>query len=69
MDDSNDLTVQEYVAMSPNADVDAVNDVWTTERRKEFREVIDLNKDGTVTVKELEVRQHNHIFSKTPGFM
>lgn len=54
MDNSNDLTVQEYVAMPHDADVDALNDIWTVERRKEFREVIDLNKDGIVTVKELE---------------
>lgn len=53
-DNSNDITIQEYVALSPDTDVDKVNDIWVVARRDEFRNVIDLDKDGLVDVKELE---------------
>ncbi|XP_039257431.1 45 kDa calcium-binding protein-like [Styela clava] len=53
-DNSNDITVQEYVAMAPNADVDIVQDIWVASRREEFRKIIDINKDGKVGVEELE---------------
>lgn len=42
--------------MPENSDVDSVNDIWVRERRNEFREVIDADKDGIVTVEELEVK-------------
>lgn len=56
LDNNKALTVQEYVAMPENSDVDSVNDIWVRERRNEFREVIDADKDGIVTVEELEVK-------------
>lgn len=54
-DNSKDLSVQEYVAMGPDANVDSSDDVWVIERAKEFREVIDTDHDGRVTVEELAV--------------
>lgn len=32
-----------------------IDDDWVRERKKEFQEVIDANRDGIVTMEELEV--------------
>lgn len=32
-----------------------IDDEWVRERKKEFQEVIDANRDGIVTMEELEV--------------
>ena len=53
--------------MPPDTDVDAMGDVWTVERRKEFRDVMDRDKDGKVTVDELEVTE-TRIFKMLSNF-
>uniref|UniRef100_H2ZFS3 EF-hand domain-containing protein n=1 Tax=Ciona savignyi TaxID=51511 RepID=H2ZFS3_CIOSA len=49
------LTVQEYISVGSDVDVDTQDDDWAKERRTEFRNVIDQNSDGKVTKAELKV--------------
>jgi len=49
------LTIQEYISVGSDVDVDSQKDDWAVERRKEFRKVIDVDHDGKVTKLELEV--------------
>lgn len=53
------LTEEEFVAL-PRGQVDIGGEeqdrVWQDERRREFTQVIDLNKDGLVDETELKVR-------------
>ena len=57
-DEDNIITEDEFVAL-PLGEVDRAgfetDMVWQVERRKEFKEVIDLNKDGKVDEDELKV--------------
>nr|XP_026692286.1 45 kDa calcium-binding protein-like [Ciona intestinalis] len=48
------LTIQEYISVGSDVDVDTQDDDWAKERRNEFRNVIDQNKDGKVTKEELK---------------
>lgn len=41
--------------MSPDGESEANDEHWLAERRKVFREVIDINKDGIVNQAELKV--------------
>lgn len=41
--------------MSPDDKSEANDEHWLAERRKVFREVIDINKDGIVNEAELKV--------------
>ena len=61
IDHNNDGFVSENeFASLPPGDVDAgwgdTNKAWQEERRKEFRSVIDLDRDGKVTKDELKVK-------------
>ena len=51
--------MEEFVALPPgiSSDVNTAEEdaKWQNERRKEFNESIDLNKDGIVNLKELKV--------------
>jgi len=49
------LTIQEYISVGSDVDVDSQKDDWAVERREEFRKVIDVDHDGKVTKLELEV--------------
>ena len=53
------MTEKEFIALPPG-DVDPAfqesDRMWQEERRKEFRIVIDLDKNGIVTREELQVR-------------
>jgi len=54
------ITKEEFLTL-PRGEVDDMargeesNAVWLNERRKEFEEVIDLDKDGKVGLEELKV--------------
>lgn len=53
------LTLSEFISL-PVGTVDNqqgqdIDDDWVRERKKEFQEVIDANRDGIVTMEELEV--------------
>lgn len=68
LDKDNDgiLTEEEFTALPPG-EVDEkwreVDQAWQDERRKEFRDVIDLDKDGKVTKDELK----NYVDPKNPS--
>ena len=52
------VTMEEFAALPPGEVDDQWKDsdkLWQEERRKEFKDVIDLNKDGKVTREELMV--------------
>lgn len=54
------LTLSEFISL-PVGTVDNqqgqdVDDSWVRERKKEFQEVIDSDRNGIVTMEELEVR-------------
>ena len=57
-DNDNILTEEEFCALPPG-EVDEkwreVDRAWQDERRKEYRELIDLDKDGMVNKDELKV--------------
>ncbi|XP_078414185.1 45 kDa calcium-binding protein isoform X2 [Cetorhinus maximus] len=52
------LTVSEFISLPvgtvENQEAQDVDDDWVKERRKEFEEVIDADRDGIVTMEELE---------------
>ena len=57
------LTEEEFAALPPGEvegpeEYKKLDEVWQKERRKEFQEVIDKNKDGKVTKEELKVSQY-----------
>lgn len=57
------LTLSEFISL-PVGTVDNqqgqdIDDDWVRERKKEFQEVIDANRDGIVTMEELEVSSTN----------
>ena len=58
--EDNIITEEEFVAL-PSHYLDGMahdrgaDDVWQNERRKEFRQVIDINHDGKVDIEELKV--------------
>ena len=57
-DNNGEITEEEFVALPPGELDGAFMDsdrIWQSERRKEFRNVIDMNKDGKVTRLELKV--------------
>lgn len=64
--DRNDdkLITEEEFVMLPPGELDDANtgsdQIWLTERRKEFKDVIDLNKDGLVDKEELKVYVDPH---------
>lgn len=53
------LTLSEFISLPmgtvENQQAQEIDDDWVRERRKEFQEVIDINRDGIVTMDELEV--------------
>lgn len=49
------ITEEEFLMMSPDGKSETNDDHWLAERRKEFREVIDIDKDGIVNEAELKV--------------
>uniref|UniRef100_A0A3P9H3L6 45 kDa calcium-binding protein n=1 Tax=Oryzias latipes TaxID=8090 RepID=A0A3P9H3L6_ORYLA len=62
------LTVSEFISLPfgtvENQHAQDVDDDWVKERKKEFEEVIDANRDGIVTMAELEeymdpMNEHN----------
>ncbi|RLV62192.1 hypothetical protein DV515_00019569 [Chloebia gouldiae] len=62
------LTLPEFISLPvgtvENQQAQDVDDDWVRDRRKEFQEVIDANRDGIVTVEELEeymdpLNEHN----------
>lgn len=59
--DHDGIVTQEEFAALPPGEVDEQwkesDRLWQEERKKEFKEVIDLNKDGIVTKDELKVSQ------------
>jgi len=68
LDRDNDgiLTEEEFTALPPGEVDDKWREVdraWQDERRKEFREVIDLDRDGKVTKDELK----NYVDPKNPS--
>ncbi|XP_048470843.1 45 kDa calcium-binding protein [Rhincodon typus] len=52
------LTVSEFISLPvgtvENQEAQDIDDDWVKERRKEFEEVIDADRDGIVTMEELE---------------
>ena len=57
--DHDGIVTQEEFAALPPGEVDEQwkesDRIWQDERRKEFKDVMDLNKDGKVTKDELKV--------------
>ncbi|OWK53312.1 calcium-binding protein [Lonchura striata] len=62
------LTLPEFISLPvgtvENQQAQDVDDDWVRDRRKEFQEVIDANRDGIVTMEELEeymdpMNEHN----------
>lgn len=55
------LTLSEFISLPvgtvENQQAQDVDDDWVRERRKEFEDVIDADKNGIVTMDELEVRR------------
>lgn len=53
------LTLSEFISLPvgtvENQQAAEIEDEWVRERKKEFEEVIDSNRDGIVTMDELEV--------------
>lgn len=54
------ITEEEFLMMSPDGESEANDEHWLAERRKVFREVIDINKDGIVNQAELKVYVDPH---------
>lgn len=54
------LTLSEFISLPvgtvENQQAQDVDDDWVRERKKEFEDVIDADKNGIVTMEELEVR-------------
>ncbi|TRZ08601.1 hypothetical protein HGM15179_018504, partial [Zosterops borbonicus] len=54
------LTVSEFISLPvgtvENQQGQDIDDDWVRDRRREFQDVIDANRDGIVTMEELEVR-------------
>ncbi|XP_077046295.1 45 kDa calcium-binding protein isoform X2 [Agelaius phoeniceus] len=62
------LTLSEFISLPvgtvENQQAQDIDDDWVRDRRKEFQEVIDANRDGIVTMEELEeymdpMNEHN----------
>lgn len=53
------LTLSEFISLPvgtvENQQAQDIDDDWVRERKKEFEEVIDSDRDGIVTMEELEV--------------
>lgn len=53
------MTVEEFIALPPGISSDVNTEEedlkWQNERKKEFTDAIDLNKDGIVNLNELKV--------------
>lgn len=58
------LTLSEFISLPvgtvENQQAQDVDDDWVRERKKEFEDVIDADKNGIVTMEELEVRRRIH---------
>lgn len=68
------LTLSEFISLPvgtvENQQAQDIDDDWVRERKKEFEEVIDANRDGIVTMEELEVRSLKFVSGhKTPPFI
>lgn len=54
------LTLSEFISLPvgtvENQQAQDIDDDWVRERKKEFEEVIDADRNGIVTMEELEVR-------------
>ena len=54
------LTLSEFISLPvgtvENQQAQDIDDDWVRERKKEFEDVIDADRDGIVTMEELEVR-------------
>lgn len=55
------LTLSEFISLPvgtvENQQAQDIDDDWVRERKKEFEDVIDSDKNGIVTMEELEVRK------------
>lgn len=55
------LTLSEFISLPvgtvENQQAQDIDDDWVRERKKEFEDVIDSDKNGIVTMEELEVRR------------
>lgn len=60
------LTLSEFISLPvgtvENQQAQDVDDDWVRERKKEFEDVIDADKNGIVTMEELEVRRRIPLF-------
>lgn len=61
------LTLSEFISLPvgtvENQQAQDIDDDWVRERRKEFEEVIDSDRNGIVTMEELEVRRRFLVLS------
>lgn len=60
------LTLSEFISLPvgtvENQQAQDIDDDWVKDRKKEFEEVIDANRDGIVTMEELEVGNSEIIY-------
>lgn len=60
------LTLSEFISLPvgtvENQQAQDIDDDWVRERKKEFEEVIDSDRNGIVTMEELEVRFY-HVYN------
>nr|CAB3265916.1 45 kDa calcium-binding protein-like [Phallusia mammillata] len=54
IDGDGELSIHEYMSVGSDVDVDTQADEWAQIRKKEFRNVMDVNHDNKVTKDELE---------------
>lgn len=64
------LTLSEFISLPvgtvENQQAQDIDDDWVRERKKEFEEVIDSDRDGIVTMEELEVSNQPASSSVSP---